>query len=197
MKHFPVWDLYSFERFSSVWMNPMFPLMFFRNKMWNDLNLIFGSKNSIFALSFLVVHFWKMLCFRNKACSYSLKHILFYTYTIAICNFSVLCLRISKVLGWGKYLFLSVETRLHVFRFYALQDFMSSIFYALQDFMSFVFYALQDFMSSIFMLYKTSCLLFLYFARLLVFCFYALQDFMSSVFMLYKTSCLLFLCFTM
>ena len=48
-------------RFSSIWMHPVFPLVFFRNKMRNDLNLIFGSVNSIFVLSFLIVAFWKML----------------------------------------------------------------------------------------------------------------------------------------
>ena len=61
MKHLPMWDLYTFERFLSIWMNPLFSLMFFRNKMQNDLNLIFGSVNSTFVLSFLIVAFSKML----------------------------------------------------------------------------------------------------------------------------------------
>jgi len=61
MENLLVWELYTFERFSSIWMHPVFPIMFFRNKMWIDLNLIFGFVNSIFVLSFLIVEFWKML----------------------------------------------------------------------------------------------------------------------------------------
>ena len=40
MKHLPVWELYNFERFSSVWVNRVFSLIFFRNKIWINLNLI-------------------------------------------------------------------------------------------------------------------------------------------------------------
>jgi len=40
MKHLLVWELYTFERFSSVYVNQVFSLMFFRNKMRIDLNLI-------------------------------------------------------------------------------------------------------------------------------------------------------------
>ena len=76
MKHLLMWELHTFEGFSSVWMHPVFPLMFFRNKMWNDLKShFFGSVNSIFVLSFLIFAFWKMLFWSvwglvlYKACS--------------------------------------------------------------------------------------------------------------------------------
>ena len=84
MTHLPVWDLYTFERFFSVQINPVFHLMFFRNKMQNNLNLIFGFGNSILVLSFLIVAFlkemllwlvWGLVLYR--ACSYILKHIYF------------------------------------------------------------------------------------------------------------------------
>ena len=76
-----IWNTFMCEnytpltRFSSVWMNLVFPLMFFRNKMQNYLNLICGSVNSIFVLSFLIVAFWKILFWsvwrliHYKACS--------------------------------------------------------------------------------------------------------------------------------
>ena len=86
MKHLSVWELYTSERFSSVWMNLVFPLMFFRNKMRIDLNLIFYYVNSNFVLSFLIVAFWKMLFWSvwglilYKTCSWFLKHIYFILY---------------------------------------------------------------------------------------------------------------------
>ena len=78
----------------------------------------------------------------------------------------------------GQYLFPSVEIKLNVLCFYALQDFMSSVF----------------------MLYETSVFFVLCFARLHVFCFFIIYEtsmsfvvmfyntWMSYVFMSYRTS---------
>ena len=95
MKHLPVWNLYTFERFFSVWLNPVFPLMFFRNKMWNDLNLILGYENSILVLSFLIVVFLEKCCADRfwglvlyQACSYLLKHICFVLVRLSFIFFS-------------------------------------------------------------------------------------------------------------
>ena len=74
MKHLPVWELYTFERFSSIWMNRVFSLMFFRKK-WKLILISFGYVNFIFVLSFLIVAFCKMLFWSicrlilYKACS--------------------------------------------------------------------------------------------------------------------------------
>jgi len=72
MKHLHVWELYTFERFSSVWMHPMFPLMFFRRKMQIDLYLIFGYVNFIFVLSFLIFFILKK-CYSNQFRDWFLK----------------------------------------------------------------------------------------------------------------------------
>ena len=113
----------------------------------------------------------------------SFEAYLFYSYTIVICSFSILCLRTSKILGWEEYLFPGVEIRLHVFCFYTFQDFNVFYFYALQDFNVFYFYALQDF--NVLCFYALQDFNVFYFYALQDFngfCFYALQDFMSSVF---------------
>ena len=106
MKHLPVWDSYTFERFSSIWINPVFPLMFFRNKMWNDLNLIFWF--SKFHLCALFSH----RCILKNVIMMSLgidslqsMFIFFWSLLVLflIFNFSLLCLRTSKILGWGSW----------------------------------------------------------------------------------------------
>jgi len=106
MKHLLVWDLYNFERFYSIWMHLVFPLMFFRNKMRNDLNLIF------WFYGFHLCAFISHCCILKNVIMISLgidslqsmfiifETYLFYTYTIVICNFSLLCLRTSKIQGW-------------------------------------------------------------------------------------------------
>jgi len=108
MKHLSVWELYNIERFSSIWMHSVFPPMFFRNKMRIDLNLIF-----LFC-EFPFCAFNSHCCILKNVVLISLgidslqsmftsfKSYLFYTYTIVICNFSLLCLRTRKILGWGE-----------------------------------------------------------------------------------------------
>ena len=59
MKHLSVWKLYTFERFSSIWMNQVFSLMFFRKKMQIDLNLIFVLWISSLCLNFSLLRFEK------------------------------------------------------------------------------------------------------------------------------------------
>ena len=104
---------------------------------------------------------------------------LFYVYTIVIYNFKILCLRRSKILGWGStssqvlklnsmsYVFMLYKiscllflcfTRLQCFLFCALQDFMSSVFFFIiyETSMSFVVMFYNTWMSYVFMSYRTS-----------------------------------------
>ena len=144
----------------------------------------------------------------------------------------------SKILGWGEYIFPSVEiklmnfvfmlyktscllflcsTRLHVFCFYALQDFKSSIFMLhetslLHFFKSDVLINLRiDTLQSMFIFLKA----YLFYTYTIIICNFSVLLLMTSkilgwgeyvfpsveikllpsVFMLYKTSCLMFLCF--
>ena len=95
------WDLYTFERFSSIWISPLFLLIFFINKIRNDINLIFlVMKIPSLCFHFSLLHFWKML-FRlvwglilYKVCSYFLKHIYF--------MLILLLFIILKYFAWGE-----------------------------------------------------------------------------------------------
>jgi len=167
MTHLPVWDLYTFERFFSVQINPVFHLMFFRNKMQNNLNLIFGFGNSILVLSFLIVAFlkemllwlvWGLVLYR--ACSYILKHIYFILILLSFVVF--------PPKGWNKDFI--------VFYFLCFsKTSMSFVFMLFKVFNVICFYAFQ----------RLQCLLFLCFTRRQCLLFYALHDFNVNVLYFY------------
>ena len=82
---------------------------------------------------------------------------LFYAYTIVIYNFKILCLRRSKILGWGSTSsqVLKLNSMSYVFMLYKISCLLFLCFTRLQ---CFLFCALQDFMSSVFffIIYETS-----------------------------------------
>ena len=96
MKYLPVLELYTFERFSSIWVNQVFSLVFFRNKMRIQLYLTIEClKNFVpitlevdsLQIMFIVLmwKYWSVL----------------YIYTIVRSFHFILCLRTSKVLNWA------------------------------------------------------------------------------------------------
>ena len=113
MKHLSVWELYIFEKFPSIWVNQVFSLIFFINKMRIDLDLIWFSE---FYLCAFISHCWvfEKCCFGHFGGWFFANHIhsfwcrnieafLYYTYTIVIRSFlSILCLRTRNILSWGE-----------------------------------------------------------------------------------------------
>jgi len=120
--------------------------MLFRNKMQNGLNLILGSKNFIFVLSFLIVAFFKNKCCPDwfgglvlyQSCSYQLKHTCFILILLSFLVFLP-----------------SVETRLQCLLLLCLQDFNVFHFYAYKTSMSYVFMPCKTSMSFVYA-FKTS-----------------------------------------
>ena len=113
MKRLHVWKLFTFERFSFVEVNQVFCLMFFRNKMQIDLNLIWFYEFHLCALiSYCWVfgkccsdHFggWFFANHVHRFCCRNIEAFLYYTYTFVIWSFiSILFLRTSKIIGLGE-----------------------------------------------------------------------------------------------
>ena len=116
-----------------------------------------------YALSDFIVGFF-LKCYSDQFKDWFFtKHVhifyayLFYTYTIVICNFSILCLMTTMILGWGEYVFQGVEIKLMPFVFMLFKT-SCLLFLCSTRLHVFCFDTLQDFMSSIFMLYETSLL---------------------------------------
>ena len=109
MKHLLVWELYTFERFSSIWVNRVFSLMFFRNKMRIDLNLIWFYEFHLYAFISHCCVLKNVVLITLEVDSLHRMFIVFGVeklkrFYIVIRSFlSIFCLRTSKILGWGSW----------------------------------------------------------------------------------------------